>query len=240
MTKSNSFDSFVTCETTNNVALIKFDDKKVNVLSHETIAALHQALDQAQDEAKAVVLAGRQGVLTAGFDLKVMQKGPESAGALFAEGMALFLRLYEFPKPVVVACTGHALAAGGILLLCSDVRIGVDADVKIGFNETALGMIMPSSVLELARDRLSVHHMQSSILLARLYSPKEALDVGFLDRVLPESEVEAAALTEASELAETLSLRAFAGVRKAIRGEVAQSIRAQMAQDARKFTVGLD
>lgn len=230
---------FVSYGLNGDVAVVGLDDGKVNVLTHEAIAALHESLDRAEQEAKAVVMAGRPGKFTAGFDLKVMQSGPEAARDLFRAGMDLFVRLYEFPLPVVAACTGHAFAAGAIWLMCCDVRIGADLDVKVGLNETAIGMVLPNSVVALARDRLSPRHVHSSVLLARLYSPDQATDVGFLDWVVPAEELEEAAVAEAAGLAEGLSLKAFAGTRRVVRGPVAQSIREMLDGDTRSFTVGL-
>lgn len=236
---SEATSPFVGYELNGDVAIIRLDDGKVNVLSHEVIAALHEALDRAEKEAGAVVMMGRPGKFTAGFDLKVMQSGTEAARDLFRAGMDLFVRLYEFPIPVVAACTGHALAAGAIWLMCCDVRIGADVGARIGLNETAIGMVLPNSVVALARDRLSPRHVHSSVLLARLYSPQDATDVGFLDWVVAEDELEQAAIAEAAGLAEGLSLKAFAGTRRVIRGPVAKSIREMLDHDTRSFTVGL-
>ena len=229
----------VSYELTGDVAVVRLDDGKVNVLSHEVIAALHAGLDRAEQEAKAVVMIGRPGKFTAGFDLRVMQAGPEEARNLFRAGMDLFVRLYEFPIPVVAACTGHALAAGAIWLMSCDVRIGADAQAKIGLNETAIGMVLPNSVITLARDRLSPRHLHRSVLLAQLYSPDEAVDAGYLDWVVPTDELEQAALAEAAGLAENLSLGAVAGTRRIIRGPVADAVRQMLDGDTRSFTVGL-
>ena len=236
---SDSTCASVSYELNGDVAVVGLDDGKVNVLTHEVIAALHESLDRAESEAKAVVMAGRPGKFTAGFDLKVMQSGPEAARDLFRAGMDLFVRLYEFPLPVVAACTGHAFAAGAIWLMCCDVRIGADLNTKIGLNETAIGMVLPNSVVALARDRLSPRHVHSSVLLARLYSPQDATGVGFLDWVVAEDDLEEAAVAEAAGLAEGLSLKAFAGTRRVIRGPVVQSSREMLDQDTRSFTVGL-
>ena len=236
---SETTSPFVSYELNGDVAVVRLDDGKVNVLSHEVIDALHESLDRAEQEARAVVMIGRPGKFTAGFDLKVLQSGPEAASNLFRAGMDLFVRLYEFPLPVVAACTGHAFAAGAIWLMCCDVRIGADLDVKIGLNETAIGMILPTSVVTIARDRLSPRHVLSSVLLARLYSPQDATDVGYLDRVVAEDELEQAAIAEAAGLAEGLSRRAFTGTRRVIRGPVVQSIREMLDDDTRSFTVGL-
>ena len=221
------------------MAVVRVDVGKVNVLTHEVIAALQESLDRAEQEAKAVVMAGRPGKFTAGFDLKVMQSGPEAASNLFRAGMDLFVRLYEFPVPVVAACTGHAFAAGAIWLMSCDVRIGADMDVKIGLNETAIGMVLPTSVVTLARERLSPRHVHSSVLLARLYSPNQATDVGFLDWVVPAEDLEEAAIAEATGLAEGLSLKAFAGTGGVIRGPVASAVKQMLDDDTRSFAAGL-
>ncbi len=236
---SETSSPFVSYEPAGDVAVVRLDDGKVNVLSHDVIAALQESLDRAESDAKAVAMIGRPGKFSAGFDLKVMQAGPEAASNLFRAGMDLFVRLYEFPIPVVAGCTGHALAAGAIWLMCCDARIGADVNARIGLNETAIGMVLPSSVITLARDRLSPRHVHSSTLLARLYSPAEAVDVGYLDWVVPEDELEGAAMSEAAGLAEGLALKAFAGTRRLIRGPVAESVREILDQDTRSFTVGL-
>ncbi len=238
MTSTTS--SVVSYELTGDVAVIRVDDGKVNVLSHETIAGIHSSLDRADQEARAVMIIGRPGKFSAGFDLKVMQAGAESARNLFRAGMDLFLRLYQFPIPVVAACTGHALAAGAIWLMSCDVRIGADGPAKIGLNETGIGMVLPASVVTLARDRLSPRHVHSSVLLARLYSPTDAAEVGYLDWVVPADELEGAAVAEAARLAQSLSMEAFAGTRRVIRGPVADSINRILDGDTRSFTVGLD
>ena len=229
----------VSYEMAGDVAVVSLDDGKVNVLSHEVIAALHAALDQAENEARAVVMIGRPGKFTAGFDLSVMQDGPEAAGNLFRAGMDLFLRLYEFPIPVVAACTGHALAAGAIWLMSCDVRIGADVPAKIGLNETAIGMVLPSSVVTIARDRLSPRHVHAAVQLARLYTPASAVDAGYLDWVVPADDLKEAALAEAAGLAESLKLKAFAATRRIIRGPVADAVRQMLDDDTKSFTVGL-
>ncbi|WP_419924868.1 crotonase/enoyl-CoA hydratase family protein [Candidatus Poriferisocius sp.] len=231
---------FVSYKLTGDVALVELDDGRVNVLSHEVIAALHAALDRAEHEARAVVVTGRPGKFSAGFDLKVMQAGPEEARDLFRAGMDLFLRQYEFPIPIVAACTGHALAAGAIWLMCCDVRVGADVQAKIGLNETAIGMVLPTSVVTLARDRLSPRHVHSSVLLARLYSPEAATDAGYLDWVVPAEELDEAAAAEAAGLAGNLSIKAFAATRRIIRGPVAKAARNMLDDDTKSFTVGLE
>ncbi|HEX2564365.1 MAG TPA: enoyl-CoA hydratase-related protein, partial [Acidimicrobiales bacterium] len=130
------------------VAILRFDDGKVNVLSHAAIDAFELALDRAAAEARAVCIVGREGKLSAGFDLAIMTGEPDGAVRLVSRGAELLMRLYVHPQPVVVAVTGHALAAGALLVLACDVRIGADVPAKIGLNETSIGMPLPQFAAE--------------------------------------------------------------------------------------------
>ena len=154
------------------VAVLHFDDGKANVLSHAAIDAFEAALDRAADEARAVCIVGREGKLCAGFDLSVMTGEPDGARQLVSRGAALLMRLYLHPQPVVVAVTGHALAAGALLALTCDVRIGADVPAKIGLNETSIGMPLPQFAIELARDRLDAHGVRAGHARRRDLRPR--------------------------------------------------------------------
>ena len=122
-------------ELRDTVAVITMDDGKANALSPAVIEMLHACLDRAEREAAAVLLTGRDRRVSGGFDLKVMTSSLENMRTLVTAGAELLLRLYLFPRPVVVACNGHALAMGALLLLVADARIGAAGDFKIGLNE---------------------------------------------------------------------------------------------------------
>ena len=211
-------------ELDGDVASIFFDDGKANALSHAAIDALNGALDRAEGEAKALVIAGRPGRFSAGFDLSVMNAGVDAVRALVRAGAELSVRLYAFERPVVLACTGHALAAGAILLMAGDVRIGAAGEFKIGLNEVTLGMPIPHFAAELARDRLSRRHLTSATSLATIYSPEGAVDAGFLDLIVPAEAVITTAQERAATLAATLSGPAFRTTRTNLRGPVAAAI----------------
>ena len=194
-------ESSVTTELRDGLAWVRLDDGKANALSPAVIEALGAALDRAEKEAGAVVLLGRPGRFSAGFDLSVMGSGPEQVRSLVTAGAELLMRLYAFPLPVVAACTGHALAAGSLLLLASDFRVGARGDFKIGLNEVAIGMTLPIFAVELARARLSKRHFDRATAQAEIYAPEAAVDAGFLDRLAAPDAIEEAAASEASRLA---------------------------------------
>jgi enoyl-CoA hydratase len=190
----------VTCTIEDGVAVLRLDDGKVNVVSHRVIELLHAGLDQALSEATAVAIIGREGKLSAGFDLTEMTAGIERTRALVGAGGKLLMRIFGHPQPVVVAVTGHALAAGALLTLACDTRIGGDGPAKIGLNETAIGMGLPRYATELAQARLSSAHLARGAIQAEIYDPEGAVEAGYLDRVVPAAECEATAIAEARRL----------------------------------------
>jgi enoyl-CoA hydratase len=206
------------------VAVISLDDGKANALGHEVLRQLDEALRAATD-AKAVALLGRPGKFCAGFDLKVMQTGPQEAIGLMARGAEVALRLFELPRPCVLGVTGHALAMGAVLLSCGDVRIGAEGDFKLGLNEVAIGLAMPVFALELSRTRLAASAFHEATALARIYSPTEAGQMGYLDEVVPPQQVEQRVLECATELGDRLDQRAFAATRVTMRAALADELR---------------
>jgi len=217
------------------VAVLRLDDGKANALSHSVIDALGAGLDRAEKEAGAVCLLGRAGRLCAGFDLGVMRSGREAMSALVTAGAELCLRMAVHPQPIVVGCTGHALAAGALLLLSSDARIGARGDFKIGLNEVAIGMPLPIFAYELARERLSKRHLLRAAAQAELYSPDAAVDAGFLDSVVEPQGVVDAAVAEAKRLA-ALPQPAFGRTKAGLRGEMVAALRASLVGDMARLS----
>lgn len=222
-----------------DVAVLTLDDGKANAVSPALLEALNGALDRARDEARAVVLAGRPGKFSAGFDLSVMTQSTEAMRDLVQSGAELLLRWYDYDLPTVAACTGHALAAGALLLLTTDVRIGSDGPAKIGLNEVAIGMPVPRFAVELGRDRLTRAAFTRAINHATVYDPESAVVAGFLDRVVPADELLPAAVAEAAELAGRLHPEGFATTRINCRGDLAAKLRHDLAADVATFTVDL-
>jgi enoyl-CoA hydratase len=182
------------------IATLTLSNGKVNAISPEVIAAFNSALDQAEQDRAVVIITGQPGILSGGYDLKVMTSGPENAISLVTAGSTLARRLLAHPFPVVVACPGHAVAKGAFLLLSVDYRIGVDGPFSIGLNEVQIGMTMHHAGIELARDRLSKSAFHRSVINAEMFNPKGALDAGFLDKVVSADELQSAARTAALQL----------------------------------------
>ena len=207
----------------NGVAVLHFDDGKANAVGHAFIDSLLDGLDRSRAEACAVVILGREQRFSAGFDLSEFQKGPEATARLAGRGAHLMHEVFKHPQPVVAACTGHAVAAGALLLLASDTRIGTRGDFKIGLNETAIGMSLPVFATQLAAARLSRRHTTAAFIQAQLYDPDAAVDAGYLDEVVDASELRERAVACAAQLGE-LPGEAYATNKLAIRAPYIQAI----------------
>jgi enoyl-CoA hydratase len=214
-------------ELEGRIATITIDDGKVNALSIDMLKRLHTHLDSAEREQAVVILIGREGCFSAGFDLKVFASGPEQLLEMLTLGATLAERILSFPTPVVVACTGHAMAAGSFLTLAADARIGVEGPYRIGLNEVKIGLTVPWFAIELARQRLHPAHFDRAVISAAMYGPREAVTAGFLDAVVGSGEIGEASTRVAEELAEldpaahaATKLRARAGSLTALRAAI--------------------
>ena len=192
----------VTSRAAGPIAVLSVDDGKANAFTQPMVEQLNSALDDCTD-AGAVVIVGNAKALSAGFDLNVMSDAlsgraapSDEACTLYASSFELMLRCAAFPRPLVLANRGHALALGGIWLHCADYRIGPSdrPDAKIGIPAVRLGYLQPSFAVELGRARLAPPYLVRSTTLGEIYNPAEAVTAGFLDRLVPADEVEAAAL----------------------------------------------
>ena len=218
-------------ELSGDVAVLRIDDGKANALGPPVIAALDAGLDRAEKESKAVLITGRPGRFSAGFDLTVIRSGdPRAPLELVTSGARLAIRIARHSGPVVIACTGHALAMGAVLLVAADLRIGATGEFKIGLNEVAIGMTTPVFLMELARDRLSKRHFLRATVQAEIYTPETAVDAGFLDRVTAPDDVVGAARQEAQRLAE-LPGPIFSATRARARNDVLEHIEASLSED---------
>ena len=214
-------------ELDGEIATITLDDGKVNALSIEMLHSLHAAFERAERDEAMVVLTGKGKCLSAGFDINVFAGVPESLLEMLTLGATLYERMLRFPRPVIIACNGHAVAAGAFLLLAADMRIATGGPFRVGLNEVKIGLTVPWFAIELARHRLAPAHFDRAVVNATMYSPEDAVAAGFFDRVVPAEQLRAASLQAASELGElnaaahaATKLRARAAALAALRSAI--------------------
>lgn len=207
------------------------DDGKANAMSLAVQQGIHAALDQAEKDAAPVVLTGRAGILSAGFDLKTLAAGGQGAIEMLNGGIELAIRLLSFPNPVVIACPGHAIAMGVFVLLSADYRIGIKGNYRYTANEVAIGMTMPFSTIEILRQRVTPAALTRSVLLAEVFTPDNAVETGFLDLVVEEAELMPTAIAFAKSTS-ALNAGAHAASKKRLRADVLAAIRDGLAKDS--------
>lgn len=204
------------------VAWIGLDDGKVNAMSTEMMAEIDAALDEAESAGAVTVLTGRTGIFSAGFDLPTFKRGLAATAEMLRAGARLIERLLAFPRPVLTVCTGHAYPMGAFLMLSADVRLGVAGPWRIGMNEVAIALTVPRFALELARHRLTPPGF-ARITTAAMFPPEEALQLGYLDRVVDPTRLEDAVREEASRLRK-LDMPSFAATKARVNERALRAI----------------
>jgi enoyl-CoA hydratase len=190
----------VTYSLNDGIATLTLANGKVNAISPDVLAAFNRALDQAEQDQAVVIVTGQNGILSGGYDLKVVMSGPQAALDLVEAGSRLTRRMLAHPFPLIVACPGHAVAKGAFLLLAADYRLGTEGAFSIGLNEVKIGLTLHQVGIAIARDRLTPPAFQRAVNNAEMFNPQGALAAGFLDQVVPADQLMPAANAMAQQL----------------------------------------
>jgi len=215
----------LTLEHTDRLSTITMDDGKVNAFSPIMLRALHGAFDEAEQAGKVVLLTGRPGCFSAGFDLGVLRGQPDEVVPMLRLGATLAQRVLSFPAPVVIACTGHAFPAGAFLLMAADVRVGADGPFSLGLNEVRIGLALPEFAVVLARHRLAPAAFDRTAVTGLMFDPAAARAAGLLDSVVPPEHLHEAARAAAEDLA-TIDRRAHHATKLRVRAPVLAALQA--------------
>ena len=195
-------DRIATLTSKDDISIITLDDGKANVFSPKMIQDVNQCLDKVPTESGALIITGREGMFSAGFDLKIISAGDIQATMdMSLSGFKLLSRIFSFPRPILAACSGHGIALGTFLLCCCDYRVGVKGDFMIGANEMRTNMVIPIPILELISYRVSASHKYRAILGAEMYSIESGVEAGLIDEVVDPENLMETAMLKAKDLA---------------------------------------
>jgi enoyl-CoA hydratase len=214
-------------------AWITLDDGKVNAMSFEMLREIEQRLDEARASGGPVVIKGRPGIFSAGFDMKTFARGEEASLQMVRAGVRLIQTVLAYPRPVVTACTGHAYPMGAFLMLSADVRFGSAGPWKIGLNEVAIKLAVPQFAVELARYRLTPPGV-ARLATAAMFGPEVALRLGYLDYVVNDEELDAVVLREVERL-KGLDWESYEVTKQRLNGPVLSAIALATASDRLAF-----
>lgn len=222
--------ALVRCEIANEIATITIDDGKRNALSPAVFREIYAAIDRAEKAKATIILTGREGVFSAGFDLKVMRSGKPETLAMLRSGYALTAKLMAYPRPVIAACNGHCFAMGVFMMLSADYIIGSKGDFRISANEVAIGLTMPRVAAATLQQRLTPAAYQRAVVLSEEFSPESALQAGFFDELVNANELAQLARDKAEQF-QTLDKNAHAASKLRIRADTIKAIRRHLPLD---------
>ena len=217
---------------------MRLDRPPANALDPDLLSESAALVDELRSrDPGAVVITGRDGFFSAGADLKVVPSLDASGQAAMVDGInRLFAGWYSFPRPVVCAVNGHAIAGGMILALCGDYRVGCD-EGKLGLTELRAGIPYPACALAVVKAELSAAAARVLALRAELIDPPTALALGALDELVSPDDVVPRALEVASEMA-ALPRSAYPIVKKQLRRETREVLAAVVSGRADPVAAG--
>lgn len=200
------------------IVTLQLSHGKASVLDLELVDALALAFaETAASDARAVILTGSGAIFSAGVDLyRLVDGGAEYADRFLPALSRMLLELFAFPKPLVVAVNGHAIAGGCIMALSGDYRLMAEGKGRIGIPELLVGVPFPASVIEVVRFAVPPQHLQKLIYSGATFGPAEALHHGLVDEVVDATALIPRATELATHLA-SLPPRAFALAKRQLR-----------------------
>ena len=168
------------------LTIIRIEHGKVQAMDLELVTALSETLDELRSSRPgAVVLTGTGGAFSAGVDLpRLLEGGAEYARKFvpaLCEGIG---KLFSFPRPVIAALNGHAIAGGFILACACDFRIMAEGSARLGVPEMLVGVAFPPLVLEVLRFAIPNQHLQELVYLGQIHGAEKALSLGLLDEIV--------------------------------------------------------
>ena len=208
-------------ENRESIAILRFDHGKVNTIDIELFTELIKQLENLEkSECKAVVLTGAGSSFSAGVDLfRLLKDGNAYIEAFVPLLTSGLLKLFTFPKPLVAAVNGHAIAGGCIVACACDYRLMAEGNGKIGAPEMLVGVPFPALPLEILRYVIPKQHFQEIVYTGRLCSPKEAIRAGLIDDVVESENLLEHAITVAERFA-AIPTQSFQSTKRLMRQPV--------------------
>jgi enoyl-CoA hydratase len=229
---------------TGGILTLRLAHGKASAMDLELLDALALALAEANaSDARAVILTGTGTIFSAGVDLFRLTNEGEPYVQKFVPALSRFVfDLFAFPKPLIVAVNGHAIAGGCVMTLAGDYRLMAAGNARIGLPELLVGVPFPAVVIELIRYAVPTQFLQSIIFTGRAVVAEEALRVGIIDEVVEAESLLARAEEMARHFA-SLPVNAFALAKRQLReraiahakrysGEFDDDVRAQWSDPA--------
>ena len=217
-------DSIATLSKENDISIIKLDDGKANAFSYDMLCQVNDLLKKVPRDSGALVITGREGLFSGGFDLKTLATGDmEKITKMVQLGYRLLLELFSFDRPIVAAVSGHSIALGLFVTCSADYRIAIDGKYVCQANEVRNNMDIPTQFMEIIRARVNKKYFYSAVYHSDAYSVQDSIEVGYIDEVVSEDQFMKRVMEKAKELA-TLPHPFYANTKKTAQDDVRQKI----------------
>ena len=217
-------DSIATLSKENDISIIKLDDGKANAFSYDMLSQVNELLTQVPRDSGALVITGREGLFSGGFDLKTLATGDmEKITKMVQLGYRLLLELFAFDRPIVAAVSGHSIALGLFVTCSADYRIAIDGKYVCQANEVRNNMDIPTQIMEIIKARVNKKYFYPAVYHSDAYSVQESIEVGYIDEVVSEDQFMQRVMEKAKELA-TLPHPFYANTKKTAQDDVRQKI----------------
>ena len=217
-------DPIATLSKDSDISIIKLDDGKANAFSYDMLSQVNELLAKVPRDSGALVITGREGLFSGGFDLKTLATGDmEKITKMVQLGYNLLLELFSFDRPIVAAVSGHSIALGLFVTCSADYRIAIDGKYVCQANEVRNNMDIPTQIMEILKARVNKKYFYPAVYHSDAYSVQESIEVGFIDEVVSEDQFMERAMEKAKELA-TLPHPFYANTKKTAQEDVRQKI----------------
>ena len=217
-------DSIATLSKENDISIIKLDDGKANAFSYDMLSQVNDLLKKVPRDSGALVITGREGLFSGGFDLKTLATGDmEKITKMVQLGYRLLLELFSFDRPIVAAVSGHSIALGLFVTCSADYRIAIDGKYVCQANEVRNNMDIPTQIMEIIRARVNKKYFYSAVYHSDAYSVQDSIEVGYIDEIVSKDQFMKRVMEKAKELA-TLPHPFYANTKKTAQDDVRQKI----------------
>ena len=217
-------DPIATLSKENDISIIKLDDGKANAFSYDMLSQVNELLKKVPRDSGALVITGREGLFSGGFDLKTLATGDmEKITKMVQLGYRLLLELFSFDRPIVAAVSGHSIALGLFVTCSADYRIAIDGKYVCQANEVRNNMDIPTQIMEIIRARVNKKYFYSAVYHSDAYSVQDSIEVGYIDEIVSKDQFMKRVMEKAKELA-TLPHPFYANTKKTAQDDVRQKI----------------
>ena len=208
----------------NDISVIKLDDGKANAFSYEMLIQINNLLEKVSRDSGALVITGREGLFSGGFDLKTFATGDmEKVSKMVQLGYRLLLELFSFERPVIAAVSGHSIALGLFIACSADYRIAIDGEYVCQANEVRNNMDIPTPIMEILKVRVNKNYFYPAVLHSDPFSVQDSIAVGYIDEVVAEQDFMNRVIEKATELA-SLPHPFYANTKKSAQEDIRQKI----------------